>query len=243
MTKKPDTHLKRTDRDAIFCENTARLERMFGVHDQYSGKNVHGHERKVVIDDYIIRTQWLTDEVADNPFYLWVARCGSIRAFIKDYEREEGVTLSFDEVCNLLFITRCQRDPAFAFYTCFKIKSKTEGKMIPFTLNYAQRIVLAELEDMRRQGIPIRIVLLKARQWGGSTLVQLYMAWIQIFVKEGWYSVVIAQTKDTAKRIKANTETDGLPVGGGSSPIITEEEPEDDSVLGGILRDYEKRRR
>lgn len=203
MTKKPDTHLKRTDRDAIFCENTARLERMFGVHDQYSGKNVHGHERKVVIDDYIIRTQWLTDEVADNPFYLWVARCGSIRAFIKDYEREEGVTLSFDEVCNLLFITRCQRDPAFAFYTCFKIKSKTEGKMIPFTLNYAQRIVLAELEDMRRQGIPIRIVLLKARQWGGSTLVQLYMAWIQIFVKEGWYSVVIAQTKDTAKRIKA----------------------------------------
>lgn len=48
--------------------------------------------------------------------------------------------------------------------------------------------------------------------------------------------------KITAKRIKANTETDGLPVGGGSSPIITEEEP-DDSVLGGILRDYEKRRR
>jgi hypothetical protein len=49
--------------------------------------------------------------------------------------------------------------------------------------------------------------------------------------------------KITAKRIKANTETDGLPVGGGSSPIITEEEPEDDSFLGGVLRDYERRRR
>lgn len=47
----------------------------------------------------------------------------------------------------------------------------------------------------------------------------------------------------TAKRIKANTETDGMPRGGGSSPIITEEEPEDDSFLGGVLRDYERRRR
>ena len=28
-------------------------------------------------------------------------------------------------------------------------------------------------------------------------------AWIQLFVMEGWYSVIIAQTKDTAKRIKA----------------------------------------
>lgn len=49
--------------------------------------------------------------------------------------------------------------------------------------------------------------------------------------------------KITTKRIKEQTETDGLPMGGGSSPIIAEEEPEDDSVLGGILRDYEKRRR
>ncbi|WP_165155496.1 terminase [Parabacteroides sp. ZJ-118] len=59
------------------------------------------------------------------------------------------------------------------------------------------------MEEMRRNDIPIRIILLKARQWGGSTLVQLYMAWIQLFVAEGWYSVIIAQTKDTARRIKA----------------------------------------
>lgn len=75
--------------------------------------------------------------------------------------------------------------------------------MIPFELNYAQRYVLSVLEEMRHKGVPIRIILLKARQWGGSTLVQLYMAWIQLFVMEGWYSVIIAQTKDTAKRIKA----------------------------------------
>lgn len=48
--------------------------------------------------------------------------------------------------------------------------------------------------------------------------------------------------KITTKRIKEAAETDGMPMGGGSSPIITEEEPEDDSFLGGVLRDYERRR-
>jgi hypothetical protein len=49
--------------------------------------------------------------------------------------------------------------------------------------------------------------------------------------------------KITAKRIKASEETDGLPMGGGASPIVEEENYEDDSAIGGILRDYERRRR
>lgn len=49
--------------------------------------------------------------------------------------------------------------------------------------------------------------------------------------------------KITAKRIKASEETDGMPMGGGSSPIVEEENYEDDSAIGGILRDYERRRR
>lgn len=49
--------------------------------------------------------------------------------------------------------------------------------------------------------------------------------------------------KITAKRIKEATETDGMPMGGGSSPIVEEEEPEDNSFLGSVLRDYERRRR
>lgn len=49
--------------------------------------------------------------------------------------------------------------------------------------------------------------------------------------------------KITAKRIKEAEATDGVPVGGGASPIVEEQEPEDDSFLGGMLADYEKRRR
>lgn len=49
--------------------------------------------------------------------------------------------------------------------------------------------------------------------------------------------------KITAKRIKANEETDGMPMGGGTSPIVEEDMEADNSIIGGILRDYERRRR
>ncbi|MBR5241403.1 MAG: hypothetical protein IKW05_05650, partial [Muribaculaceae bacterium] len=60
-----------------------------------------------------------------------------------------------------------------------RIKNKMGDGDIPFKLNRPQRRLLAEMEEMRIKGKPIRIILLKARQWGGSTLVQIYMAWIQ----------------------------------------------------------------
>ena len=64
----------------------------------------------------------------------------------------------------------------------------------------AQRILLFELEEMRLAGVPIRIVLLKARQWGGSTLVQIYMMWIQQ-IQTNWHLAVCAQGDDAAKNI------------------------------------------
>ena len=56
---------------------------------------------------------------------------------------------------------------------------------------------------MRLAGKPIRLIVLKARQWGGSTAIQIYMAWIQLVHLEGWYSAIIAQDNSSARRIQA----------------------------------------
>lgn len=85
---------------------------------------------------------------------------------------------------------------------CVTIKDKLTGADIPFRLNSAQRRVLAVMERQRLAGRPIRIILLKARQWGGSTLVQMYMAWIQIEHKTNWHSLICAHVKDTANAIR-----------------------------------------
>lgn len=187
----------------ILAENKVRVENIYGKHDQFTGKGMELHSHKYQIKDYPIQTQWLTDEVWSNELYQAVRKSGSISKFIDDFEAQTGELLTSDEVIHEMFMARISRDPSFAFYTCFQIKDKVSGQMIPFVLNYAQRMLLVELEEMRLSGVPIRIVLLKARQWGGSTFVQLYMAWIQLHLKVGWYSVILAQTKDTARRIKA----------------------------------------
>lgn len=187
----------------MLAENKVRIDNIFGKHDQFTGKGMELHTHKYQIKDYPIQTQYLTDEVWNNELYKAVKKSGSISKFIDDFYEETDELLTPDEVIHEMFMARISRDPSFAFYTCFQIKDKVSGQMIPFTLNYAQRTLLVELEKMRLAGMPIRIVLLKARQWGGSTFVQLYMAWIQLHLKVGWYSVILAQTKDTARRIKA----------------------------------------
>lgn len=56
---------------------------------------------------------------------------------------------------------------------CVRITDKLTGLPVPFELNMPQRRVLAMLEEMRLRGLPIRLIMLKARQWGGSTLYYL----------------------------------------------------------------------
>lgn len=81
-------------------------------------------------------------------------------------------------------------------------KSDEDSSLIPFKLNCAQLMLLAVLERMRLKGLPIRVILAKCRQWGGSTLVEAYSAWIQLMLKNSWYSVIVAQVSSTAKKIQ-----------------------------------------
>ena len=195
--------------ETILNENQQRLDHILlhGV-DQLTGEGLPRHTRKLHIKDYTIKTQYLTPEVANNPLYLDVEHAGSIRAYVADFNQKHesllgGREITAEGVRRELMLIRCRQDPAFAFIVCFVIKDKFSGKSVPFRLNYAQIILLEELEAMRLAEQPIRLILLKARQWGGSTLTQLYFAWIQLFIKEGWNSVIVAQTTDVSRRIKA----------------------------------------
>ena len=99
---------------------------------------------------------------------------------------------------------RCRSRYDFEFWCreCVTIKDKTTSRNIPFTLNVPQRRVLARLEAMRTAAQPIRLIMLKARQWGGSTLVQIYMSWLQIVHHKRWNSLICGHLKDTSASIK-----------------------------------------
>lgn len=97
---------------------------------------------------------------------------------------------------------RIRHDFEFWCAECVTIKDKITSRNINFTLNAPQRRVLRELEAMRIARQPIRMIMLKARQWGGSTLVQIYMAWMQIVHHKRWNSLICGHLKDTSATIK-----------------------------------------
>ena len=99
-------------------------------------------------------------------------------------------------------LLRCERDFEYWAATCCHIKNKRGGDDILFRLNRPQRKMVAMFERMRTLNRPIRVILLKARQWGGSTCVQLYMAWLQMMKSKGLNSLIIAHQHSATSEIR-----------------------------------------
>lgn len=93
---------------------------------------------------------------------------------------------------------RFKYDFEYWAYRCVVITDKMTGRDIPFKLNRPQRRLVKELERQRLAGRPIRLIMLKARQWGGSTLVQVYFAWIQIIHCRSWNSLICSHVKESS---------------------------------------------
>lgn len=97
---------------------------------------------------------------------------------------------------------RCRHDFEYWCARCVTIKDKESGGDKTFVLNAPQRRVASLLESDRLAGKPLRMIMLKARQWGGSTLIQMYMAWIQSYHRRNWHSLICAHVKDTSATIR-----------------------------------------
>lgn len=118
--------------------------------------------------------------------------------------REMVESREFTAACSLSAYTSLRLRYDFEYWAarCVKIRHKLTGQQVPFVLNVPQRRVLSILEADRRAGRPLRLIMLKARQWGGSTLIQMYFAWIQIVHRRNWNSLICAHVKDTAAAIR-----------------------------------------
>ncbi len=62
-----------------------------------------------------------------------------------------------------------------------EISHKSSGEKVCLKLNGAQQVVLEHLERCRTTGTPCRLLILKSRQLGISTLLQYYFTWLLLF--------------------------------------------------------------
>lgn len=187
---------------AIIKENERRNAEIYAKFDPISGEGSVGERKRVVIDDFPISVQWLPVEMLRVPLVRQIVECGSVRAFLTDNLNVEYTEEDRLKVIEQFVRIRCRYDFAFWAAVFVYIKRKGGGEDILFRLSRPQRRFVERLERLRKAGKPIRIVLLKARQWGGSTVSQLYMAWLQLVHKVGLNSLIIAHQGAGSDEIK-----------------------------------------
>lgn len=199
------------DIDRLVEENKRRYNEIFGEYDPWTGVGCYKFEERecMEIPDFLIPKMWVPKECMRTLLYKNLKHFGSIKALItlvlhKDYDEDSNDTQQLRSLVTFeIMKVRFREDPEFALYVTDKIEDKQTGQMIPFRLNYPQRRLITLFEDLRHKKKAIRVVILKARQWGGSTLTQLYIKWIQDFRQDGWNAIVLSQVKGTSKKIKA----------------------------------------
>ena len=167
----------------ILAENRRRLARIHTPYDPIHGDAADPYRVRVDHPGMEENPVWVPKSMVDDRRYAL------LNPRRKDFNRE--------------FIRlRILHDFPYWASKFVYIKQKGGGEDKLFVLNRPQRRLVAALEEMRRADLPVRLILLKARQWGGSTCVQLYMAWLQMVHSRGLNSLIIAHQGLATDEIK-----------------------------------------
>jgi len=175
---------------------TANEERQKAINAKFNpitGENSVGERVLLTISDFSLKEQWIPTQMMDVPLISAIAKAGSIKAFYdKKFKGMEYTADEKEKIVKAIIRVRAKYDFPFWAATFAHIKAKGGGEDILFRLNRPQRRLVEKLERMRLAGKPIRMIVLKARQWGGSTCIQDYMAWLQLVHKVGLNSLIVA---------------------------------------------------
>ena len=192
----------------LIKENDRRNAEIYATFNPLSGEGSTGNRVKVSVLDFPgFNEMYLPVAMLKNTFIRRLMRYKTINAFIEKYLKLEVTIENRDLVIEQFVRLRIKHDFPFWAATFVKIKPKKPGPLIYFWLNRPQRILVEKLEKMRLAHEPIRIVVLKARQWGGSTCIQMYMAWMQLVHLVGASSAIEAHQNQASSNIQKMFKT------------------------------------
>ena len=188
----------------LLQDNNRRNAIIYAPFDPITGFGSVGERVKVFIDDFPIKghTQWLPKRLLKVPLVKQLVQAGSIHNFLQKVIGVEPSPEDKHKVVQQFIKLRCREDFSFWAALFVYIKNKGGGEDVLFRLTRPQRRFVEKLEECRTEGMPIRLILLKARQWGGSTTSQIYMAWLQLLHRVGLNSLIIAHQGVGSDEIK-----------------------------------------
>ena len=185
-------------------DNQQRSLTLFRDYNPMNGEGAPGPRRKLVVKDLFLGEEAVLNvplEMFSVGLIYQLSRLKSIEelcySIYGDYTEELR-----DTVMRSFLKTWAKYDFYFFCYAYARIKNKEGGEDIPFKLRPPQIKLAETFENQRRDNKPIRVILLKARQWGGSTCTQIYLAWIQLFWVKSWNSIIVGHQGDSAAEVK-----------------------------------------
>jgi hypothetical protein len=144
--------------------------------------------------------------MAKHPAILLLKKHGSIAGALREKLKRKATQTQIDYFWLKICEERYKYDFEFFAISCITIIDKLSAEPIKFKLNPAQVMLLIIFEAFRKDGLQILVQVLKAKQMGFSTLVQMYMKWIQIIHRKNWNSVICAHVRDAAINVRSMYE-------------------------------------
>ena len=158
----------------IITEDKKRLNAINSTFNPLTGEGSPLERVPLKLSDYALPVQYIPKSMSNKKLVIELSKYGSIFKFLKSINvPDDEIEQERENLIKQFVLLRIKHDFPFWAYSYVKIKNKFGGKNISFKLNLPQRKLLLVLERIRLAGAPIRVILLKARQWGGSTLVQI----------------------------------------------------------------------
>lgn len=193
--------MQKKTKNEIIAANRERLNKINEPYNPVTGEGSNSVKRiKIEIKGSPISKMFLPVQFANTQFVKQLLLLG-FDGFIKQI-LNTGVSEEVRQELWKEFIKeRIKYDFEFWAFMFIIIRAKGKGKEINFKLNRAQRYYLCELEKLRMTGVAIDIILCKARQWGGSTLTQIYMLWIQLVHRRNWNSVICGDVDSQSRTV------------------------------------------
>lgn len=188
--------------NGILAENEKLWKRLRADYDPVTGEGVAeltGLKRvKLSIPDFAIPVQWVPPEMMQNKMVKEIRKAKTIDNYIATKKWKYGAPDRLEIERRLRRIRHKYDFVAWAFF-CIKIRHKKLKKRVRFVLNLPQLIAFAKCEQLRAQGVPISLIILKARQWGGSTFCFFYQVWL-LFKWNEFHSFAIAAHTSSASQ-------------------------------------------
>ena len=140
--------------------------------------------------------------MADIKSVRLLRKYGSIAEVLKAQGIKKPTAEEIDYFWLLLCEERYKYDYEFFAATCQGIITKDTAEEKPFFLNLCQRDLHKIVWEMFENGDEILLQILKAKQQGFSTYIQMFMQYIQTIHEERWNSVICAHVRDAAINVR-----------------------------------------